>query len=99
MIRFDLIRLDSTRFDSDLKLSGPAYSEGTDLACSLKPNVQFSLLIIVWLTWNQRPCGKRRGPTEEVRQVLGYPFTLSLRTMSLPPTSMHAYAVHDTHMR
>jgi hypothetical protein len=26
------------------------------------------------LTWNQRTCGKRRGPTEEVRQVLGYPF-------------------------
>ena len=52
-----------------LPLLGPAYLDGSDLACSLKTKL-FSLSVQVWKT-DKRPSGKRRGPTREVRQVLG----------------------------
>ena len=58
-------------------MSGPAYSEGTDLSLLLKTK-QFSLLIIVWLDWNRRPSGERRGPTEEVRQSVRFFVNLGL---------------------
>ena len=43
------------------------------------------------------PTGKRRGPTEEVRQVLGHPFTLPHCAQLRHPNSMHAYTCRIRH--
>ena len=76
---------------------GPAYLDGTNLACSLKPN---SFLIITSLVRPEnRPSGKRRGPTREVRQVLGLPFYAPHCAQYRYQNSRMQYAFHGRHMR
>ncbi len=78
-------------------LLGPAYLDGTDLACYLKPThflYDYSLE-----RPKKRPSGKRRGPTREVRQVLGLPFYAPHCAQYRYQNSRMQYAFHGRHMR
>jgi hypothetical protein len=76
---------------------GPAYLDGTDLACSLKPNS--FLYHYKFGDLKTRPSGKRRGPTREVRQVLGLPFYAPHCAQYRYQNSRMQYAFHGRHMR
>ena len=78
-------------------LLGPAYLDGTDLACSLKPNS--FLYHYKFGDLKTRPSGKRRGPTREVRQVLGLPFYAPHCAQYRYQNSRMQYAFHGRHMR